>query len=507
MESGMRVPRLCEEVAGAKLRDQRLTRRLMQIIESLGARPHESIPAATAGRAEMEATYRFLMNGKVKPEEILAPHYEWTRQRCAQQPLVLLVQDTTAIDLTRPNKQMAGVGPLENGDRVGAFLHPLLAITPEGVPLGLAWSTTWTRPVPAPSAAPLTLAERRRRKRQTPLESKESFHWLEGLRQSRAVAEACPQTHCVCIADSAGDVFELFAEPRQTRHVRAVDLLVRACQDRALVERGQTLLTKVRATPLLYTCQINISERKEKVSISQRRREQPREARVAHLEVRSTSVTLQAPRRFVGHPLSDQCLQVVLVEEPSPPAGQIPVQWLLLTSVPLSTHAEVREVVCWYARRWEIEVYFKTLKSGCRIEERDFEALGRELNFVAVALLIAWRVLLLCRLGRECPEIPCDVVFTPAEWKSMWMKHHEHRPWAERLPPEEPPPLGEMVQWVARLGGHVIRSPGRRTVPGTQTLWIGLACLTAYAQAWDLFGPGKNDPRWFFRHHRTCVEQ
>ncbi|MGE0376441.1 MAG: transposase [Planctomycetaceae bacterium] len=93
----------------------------------------------------------------------------------------------------------------------------------------------------------------------------------------------------------------------------------------------------------------------------------------------------------------------------------------------------MREVVCWYARRWEIEVYFKTLKSGCRIEARDFEALGRERNFVAVALLLAWRVLLLCRLGRECPEIPCDVVCTPAEWKSMGMKHHEHRPWAERL--------------------------------------------------------------------------
>lgn len=506
MESVVQVPRLRDEVAGAKLKDQRLTRRLMRIVESLGVRPHESIPAATADRAEMEATYRFLMNDKVRPDDILAPHYECTRQRCAQQPVVLLVQDTTAIDVTRPNVQMEGAGPLETDQRFGAFLHPLLALTPAGVPLGLAWSTTWTRPVPDPSAPPLTLAEQRRRKRQTPIEDKESFYWLEGLRQSRMVAEACPQTHCVCIADSAGDVFELFAEPRQTAHGRPVDLLVRACQDRALVEGEPSLLSSVRETPLLYTCEIHIHERQKKVAISKRHRDQPREARVAHLEVRATSVTLKAPRRFVGPPLADQRLQVVLVEEPSPPVGQSPVQWLLLTSVPLATHEDVREVVGWYARRWEIEVFFKTLKSGCRIEERLFQVVERELNFVAVALLMAWRVLLLCRLGRACPEVPCDVVFTPAEWKSMWMKHHEHRPLAERLPPDKPPGLGEMLQWVANLGGHVIRSPGRRTFPGTQTLWIGLACLAGYAQAWNLFGPGNTDPKLFFRYHPTCVE-
>lgn len=86
------------------------------------------------------------------------------------------------------------------------------------------------------------------------------------------------------------------------------------------------------------------------------------------------------------------------------------------------------------------------------------------------------------------------------------MKHHEHRPLAERQPPDKPPGLGEMLPWVANLGGHVIRSPGRRTFPGTQTLWIGLACLSGYAQSWNLFGPGNTDPKLFFRYHPTCVE-
>lgn len=524
-QAAVKVPRLCEEVAGVRLRDQRLSRRLEKIVETLGAHPQASIPSAFPGRAETEATYRFLANEKVSFEEILSSHYECTRVRCGRESVVLLVQDTTELDLTRPTEQMEGAGPLGTGARRGAFLHPLLAVTPQGVPLGLAWSKVWTRQEQDASQRKPTESQRRHANKYRLIEDKESHCWVEGLRAAREVARACPQTRCVCVADSAADLFEMFAESRassSTQHLpgQSVELLVRACKDRVICDddedrhdsedilsgSSRTLLAKVRSTPLLYTCQIKSQAHTPKISSTRRVRDQPREARTAQLEVRATQVRLQASRRHVGPPLEDQTLRVILVEEPAPPAGQPPVQWLLLTSLVLATHEQVREAVSWYARRWEIEVYFRTLKSGCRIESRQFEFLPREMNFTAIAMLIAWRVQLLTRVGRSCPDLPCDVVFTPAEWKAMWMVQHETVPWSERMiPPGDPPRLGEMLQWVASLGGHVIRSPGSRTPPGTQTLWQGLSCLQGYAHSWVMFGPNEEDPRSFFLRHRKCV--
>ena len=136
---------LKDEVLGAAFGDHRLTKRLGRVIEELGAKPTMSVPAATRGRAEMEAAYRFFDNDKVSPEKILQPHIEATRERISQAEIVLLVQDTTDIDLTRPNQQVKGAGPMEYDTRRGVFFHPLLAFNSHGLPLGVAWQKSWTR--------------------------------------------------------------------------------------------------------------------------------------------------------------------------------------------------------------------------------------------------------------------------------------------------------------------------------------------------------------------------
>ena len=255
MDSTMvNVPRLADEVAGVKFGDERLTNRLVRVVEALGSRPHDSIPAATATRTELEGTYRFFANEKVTPELILSTHFECTRRRCAEQSVVLLVQDTTEVDLTQLTEQMAGAGPLDNSHRYGAFVHPLLAMDGNGVPLGLAWAKMWTRdPEPSavvpgifvatattPESVPLTAQEQKKLRKQareklrrhTPIEQKESLRWIEGVRQARDVAEDCPDTTCVCIADSEGDIFELFTEPRETSHARPLELLIRSGRER-----------------------------------------------------------------------------------------------------------------------------------------------------------------------------------------------------------------------------------------------------------------------------------
>ena len=123
------------------------------------------------------------------------------------------------------------------------------------------------------------------------------------------------------------------------------------------------------------------------------------------------------------------------------------------------------------------------LKSGCRVEDRRFEELERLLPCLAVYLIVAWRVLFLCRLGRSCPEMSCEAVFEPAEWQSVWMASYG------AAPPRKPPRLGEMVRLIAQLGGYVNR-PRREDPPGPQTVWLGLQRMQDLAWGWNTFGPG-----------------
>jgi hypothetical protein len=151
-----------------------------------------------------------------------------------------------------------------------------------------------------------------------------------------------------------------------------------------------------------------------------------------------------------------------------------------VTTLPIGTHELLRAVVEYYCQRWGIEVFFKTLKSGCRIEERQFETLDREMNCIAVYMIIAWRILLLCRLGRECPDLNCEVVFEPSEWKAVYHVV------TKKDPPKTPPRLNDMIRMIASLGGYVIRA---NTEPGTQTLWFGLQRMHDFANCYDSFGP------------------
>ena len=466
---------LLDEVRGAEFGDQRLTNRLGKIVEELGAKPTMSVPAATQGRAEMEAAYRFFDNPKVSPEKILQPHIDATRERIRQADVVLLVQDTTELDLTRPTQQVQGAGPIECDSRRGAFFHPLVAFNAGGLPLGVAWQKSWARDK---IETELTAKEKEQRRRKKPIEDKESIRWIEGIRAAREVAEACPQTTCVCVADSEADIYELFSEPRATKHSE-VHLLVRACQNRTISDHGKHWLEAARATSCLFRCSVNVSARDAKIEGETRKRRETRDARIAEVEVRATTVTLRPPYRH-DRKLPEVTVNVVLVEETNPPDGATPIQWLLITTLPIDDPEQVQQIVSYYCVRWQIEIYFRTMKSGCRIENRKFETLDRLLNCLAVYSIVAWKIMYLCRLGRECPDLDCEIIFEPSEWKSVYMTiRHEEAP-------QTPPTLNAMIRMIATLGGYVNR---RSTQPGPQTLWLGLQRVHDLSTAWQTFGP------------------
>lgn len=486
----MLAPWAREEMATADLNDKRLNDRLTQVLSDLGEHPTASIPAACGGHNETTAAYRLFDNDKVTYDKILQPHYECTRRRLAAQKTVLLIQDTTELDLTRPQQQVAGAGPMDRGARRGAFAHVLEAFTPDGTPLGAVWVDLWAR-----EEDDATPEEKKQRRRVAPIEEKESFRWLEGLRQSRTVAQDLPEVRCVCVGDSEADIYEVFAEPRGER---SVHWLIRACHtDRVLqkastaaaeadgVAAAQYLRDRVLAAPVLFTKDIAVRGRGEpKVGCAQGARHQPRQSRTAAVEVRAATVILQAPRR-PDRVLPPLTVNVVLVREIDPPADDVPVEWLLLTTLPIETAEQVREIVQYYTVRYLIEVFFRVLKSGCRVEARRFEHLDRLLPCLAVYLIAAWRTLMVCRLGRSCPDLNCEAVFEPSEWKAVWMVTQRS------APPEVPPPLQEIVKLIAQLGGYVNRR-GRQDPPGPQTVWIGLQRMRDLAWAWMTFGPGSH---------------
>ena len=174
---------------------------------------------------------------------------------------------------------------------------------------------------------------------------------------------------------------------------------------------------------------------------------------------------------------------VVLVEEVNGPNDDTDVSWLLITTLPIDLIEDILRVIDYYRARWMIEVYFRVLKTGCRVEEIQLETTDRLKNCLAFYKIIAWRVMYVTYLNRECPSLPCTAVFDDSEWKSVW------RITTKKELPDIPPALSEFIPLLAGLGGYNNRN--RDLPPGPQAIWVGIRRMTDFAIAWTAFGPGK----------------
>ena len=474
--------RFVDEMDGLNFGDRRLNAVCIDLLEAFAMRPNFSIPGAMFSRTELTRAYRFFDNPKVTFEEILRPHCEQTAERCREHEVVLCVQDTTELDWTRPSQQVAGAGPMADGDRRGTFLHLGKAFTVDGTPLGVISAETLTREFPDPDAPKLSKNEKRKKRLAAPVEQKESARWLHGFRAVQKLASADPETTYVNLCDSEADMIDLLAEPRTNN----LHYIVRACQDRATLDENSHSLGIIRDTllagPVLFINEIGVRGRQPKVACETRSRRTARVSRRATVEIRAGAVTLRTPTRCRQN--RRLTVNVVMVREVDPPQGEPPVEWILLTTLPIFSVEQTRQVIEYYTVRWMIEVYFRTLKTGCRVEDRRFETLERMLACTAIYLIVAWRTMLLCRLGRECPDLDCDALFEPSEWKSVWAVTHRGEP-----VPSTPPKLPAFMRLVARLGGYVDR-PNRPDPPGEETVWKGLQRMHDLAWGWDTFGPG-----------------
>jgi Transposase Tn5 dimerisation domain/Transposase DNA-binding len=472
---------ILDETATADLCDKRLDRRFRIILNSMSQKPSLKFPAGCNGRAEVEAAYRFLDNKKVGKDLILLPHRTATLERIRAEKVVLIPQDTTELDMTRPREIMVGAGPLNDESRVGFHDHALLAYTPEGIPLGVIAANIWARDF---DAFDKDADQKRAERRAKSIEDKESHRWLVGYGEASRVAQEAPETLVVCLSDSEGDIYECLVEGQKETGFGKAEWIIRACQDRGLiVDKGAAadcptrLHAQVASTPILCHLTVDVRERVPK-SKDDRKRKQARDARTAELTVQSVPVRLRAPDR-PGGKLPNIEVNCVLVTEPNPPEGAEPVEWLLLTSLPVDTVEQVLTIIRFYCRRWSIEIYFRILKSGCKVEESQLEKADRFWPYLALCMIVAWRVQYLMMLGRECPDLPCDVAFDDDEWKTAYAVA-KNQP-----PPNKPPSLKTMIGLVASLGGYLGRKGDGE--PGPKALWVGLQRLTDLVRGWRAF--------------------
>jgi len=445
-----------EELGAAQLGDGRRKKRLLIIARDFFARPQESIPTACEGdSAKTKAAYRFFDHKEHTMEKILFSHHEATIGRMRKEKVVLAVQDTTVLNYKHPDTK--GLGPIGSSKEgsIGLFVHDTMCFTAEGTPLGLVDVQCWARDRKD--------FGKKHRRHDLAIEEKESYKWLRSFHATKQAQKQCPDTVVVSVGDREADIYELFR--------LAVDnsggpkLLVRAEQKRLLTDGQGHLWDHLRRQPLATKLEIHIPRRGK------------RSAHNVKLEVRYAEVTLKPP---VKKPkLGEVKIWAVLAEEGDCPEGVKPTSWMLLTTCEVSDVDAAIERLKWYSTRWSIEVYHRTLKSGCNIEQRQLGHANRIEACLAIDMVVAWRIYHLTKLGREVPNLPCTVFFEEDEWKAL-VAYKTRDPIIQ----QEAPSLREMMRMVASLGGFLGRKCDGE--PGTKSLWIGLQRLDDITNMWRI---------------------
>ena len=337
--------------------------------------------------------------------------------------------------------------------------HSTIALTPERVPLGVLQQQVWAREAETYGK----LEDHKKRA----IEDKESMKWLTSLESVNAAGKASPHTHFLSIGDCEADVYDLFIMEREPN----VDLLIRATRDRRVWEdKGPRIWPSVEAMPVAASIAVHIPRQKD------------RPARTAELEARWKKIVVRPPYHRTAEKLPNVVVWAVYANEPNPPEGAKKVEWMLLCTMEIHSTQEALTCLDWYCVRWEIEVWHKILKSGCRIEARQLKYADRLKRLLAIFSVVAWRILCATMLNRALPDECCTIFFEEYEWQALYCAVHK-----TNILPDQPPSLHEAVRMVASLGGFIGRKQDGE--PGVTVLWRGLQRLTDLASMYKIMRP------------------
>jgi hypothetical protein len=410
------------ELETTDLGDIRRTKRLIKIVENLSAKPEASIPQASGTWAQTKATYDFWDSPYIKPAMIRQGHRDATVERIGKYGVVLAIQDTTELNYTT-HKALSGRGYLDSKYAQGLKVHSVMTVSPQGIPLGIIEQQVWAR-----KEEEIGKAEHRKQKSTV---QKESQKWLDALKSTESMIPESVEV--VTIADREADIYDLFACPRRP----GSDFLIRATQNRCLVDTQQHLWEQLESVDALGTITLEV------------KRNPTRPQRTATLNLRYRTITIAPPQnRPKTEQLAPITLQAILVTEVDPPPECEPICWLLLTTLKIRNMEDVLQYVQWYSYRWLIERYHYVLKSGCRIEKLQLETAHRIEMALATYSIVAWRLLFLTYLARCQPNASCELVLQPHEWQVLYATIHH-----QVYPHTSPPTLAEVVNqfWILDL--------------------------------------------------------
>ena len=426
---------------GVQLHDIRRTRRAVQAATKLAENPLGSLPAQMHTWKETKALYRLLDEPDVTFAALMQPHMQQTREQATSSSVVLLVQDTTDIDLSHRRK-ISGVGQIGNERGRGFFVQTVLAVRPQTREvLGCMAQEPFVR-IPAPQGE----QRYQRRKR----EARETDVWMRQVQSIGTPAKACMWVH---VGDRGADMFPFFQACQATQ----THFLVRAAQNRRIEESEEELthaLDRARSWPSQASRPFEVPAR------------HGHKGRSTQLQLAFGQMTLLPPRHEPRASKEPLTVWVIRVWEEQTPEGEEPLEWILLTSVPTTTLEQAWERVDWYGYRWLAEDYHQCLTSGCRIEQRQLQAVDGLIRLLGLLSPLAVRLLQVRACAREDPERPAHEVIEPLMLAVL----------AERTG-GSPLTMTVGTFWteVARLGGYLARS--HDGPPGWRTIWKGWLSL------------------------------
>jgi len=423
-------------------------------VSQLERRLGQSIPLACQDWTNTKAAYRFLSNPRVNEGPILAGHFQATRDRfAAADGPILILHDTTEFTYYRESAQSLGV--LHKGFKSwgqeqyvvrGILMHSSLAVTTEGLPLGLTAIKFWSR-----SKFKGTNALKRSvNPTRVPIEEKESIRWLENLEHSTELL-GDPE-RCVHIGDRESDIYELFCAAERSK----TKFLLRTCVDRLAGEGKHTISAAMKGAKVKATCRVDIRDPKGTVT-------------EATVEVRYERLQIQPP---IGKQKKYPCLALTVIhaQERTKPRGREKIDWKLITNLPIRSRKDALEKLSWYAMRWKIETFHKILKSGGGAEEAKLRTAERLVNLIAILCILSWRIFWVTMLNRTRPGASPDEAFTELDQYLL-----------DELVPDKPArnqtaPLAHYITKLARLGGYLARV--HDPPPGNTVIWRGMSRLT-----------------------------
>lgn len=356
--------------------DARLRKNGELIIQRVTARQEVCVRKLGDDRSEQAKIRRFLKNGAVTVEEMVS-HRAMFTAAAATGRHVLAIQDTSEINYQAQCGRKRGLGTVGNGSDVGLFVHPVLAVDAQsGECLGLVDAQVWRR-----------TTGKAANYKSLPIEQKESYRWVQGGGQAKAVLQDAAMV--TVVDDREGDIYEKWARlPDDHTH-----LLTRACRDRNLAG-GERLFAALAGLAEAHRYTLELPSRPGK-----------RSGRTACLAVRFKRIRIQRPKNCSDAAAPAEIeLSAIEVRELDAPKGEEPVLWRLLTTHPVESVAQALEVIRWYRLRWNIEQLFRTLKrQGLGLEQSVIED-GAALEKLAVIALIGATMTMQLVLARAAAD-------------------------------------------------------------------------------------------------------